>query len=165
MTSLLFGVHAHQPAGNFPEVIEHAHARSYRPFLQILHEYPAFRFAVHFSGPLLDYLYEQHPEDMALLEAMVARGQVEMFGAGDTEPVLASIPARDRRGQLEQLARKLSFRFGSRPQGAWLTERVWESTVVPALAQTGIAYVTVDDYHFLCTGKSADELDGFFTTE
>ena len=36
---------------------------------------------------------------------------------------------------------------------------------MPALAETGIGYVTVDDYHFFCTGKAADELDGFFSTE
>ena len=163
--SLLFGVHAHQPAGNFPEVFEGAHARCYKPFLEIVHKYPAFRFSVHFSGPLLDYLFDRHPGDMRLLEEMVERGQVEMFGAGDTEPVLASIPARDRRGQLEKLSRKLEWRFGQRPRGAWLTERVWETTVVPALAQSGIEYVTVDDYHFLCTGKDSDDLDSFFTTE
>src|SRR6185436_8335382 len=157
MSSLLFGVHAHQPAGNFPEVFESAHARCYKPFLQILHRYPDFRFAVHFSGPLLDYLFDQHPQDMQLL--------VEMFGAGDTEPVLASIPERDRIGQIEKLSKKLEWRFGKRPTGAWLTERVWEATVVPALARTGIDYVTVDDYHFLCTGKKAKELDSYFTTE
>ena len=165
MLSLLFGVHAHQPAGNFPEVLEAAHARCYKPFLEILHRYPDFRFAVHFSGPLLDYLFQQHPRDMELLGAMVERGQVEMFGAGDTEPVLAAIPERDRVGQLEKLSKKLEWRFGKRPGGAWLTERVWEATVVPALAKTGIEYVTVDDYHFLCTGKTLAELDGFFTTE
>ena len=163
--SLLFGVHAHQPAGNFPEVLETAHARCYKPFLEILHRYPDFRFAVHFSGPLLDYLFDHHPQDMELLAEMVERGQVEMFGAGDTEPVLASIPERDRIGQLEKLSRKLEWRFGQRPHGAWLTERVWEATVVPALAKTGIDYVTVDDYHFLCTGKKPSELDGYFTTE
>jgi 4-alpha-glucanotransferase/alpha-amylase len=165
MLSLLFGVHAHQPAGNFPEVFEHAHVRCYKPFLEIVHRYPDFRFAVHFSGPLLDYLFEQHPHDMQLLAEMVERGQVEMFGAGDTEPVLASIPERDRIGQVERLSKKLEWRFGQRPTGAWLTERVWEATVVPALARTGIDYVTVDDYHFLCTGKTAKELDGYFTTE
>lgn len=163
--SLLFGVHAHQPACNFPEVLEQAHARCYRPFLEILHSFPDFRFSVHFSGPLLDYLFERHPQDMALLEEMVARGQVEMFGAGDAEPVLAAIPVRDRIGQLSKLSRKLEARFGQAPQGAWLTERVWEATIVPALSDCGFRYATVDDYHFLCTGKSAAELDGYFTTE
>lgn len=163
--SLLFGVHAHQPVGNFPEVLEDAHARCYKPFLHVVYRYPDFKFAVHFSGWLLDYLFDHHPEDMKLLKAMVKRGQVELFSAGDTEPVLATIPNRDRIGQLETFSRKLSKKLGQKPQGAWLTERVWESTVIPALADCGIDYVIVDDYHFLCAGKAKAELNGYFTTE
>ncbi len=163
--TLLLGVHAHQPVGNFPEVIEDAHQRCYKPFLETLHAYPDFRFAAHFSGWLLDWLRERHPADMELLATMVKRGQVELFSSGDTEPVLAAIPHRDRVGQLRTLNDKLAAWTGVRPSGAWLTERVWESAVVPALAETGIRYVTVDDYHFFCTGKAAAELDGFFSTE
>ena len=163
--TLLLGVHAHQPVGNFPEVIEDAHQRCYKPFLETLYAYPDFRFAAHFSGWLLDWLRERHPADMDLLAQMVKRGQVELFSSGDTEPVLAAIPQRDRVGQLRTLNDKLAAWTGKAPHGAWLTERVWESSVVPSLAGTGIRYVTVDDYHFFCTGKSADELDGFFSTE
>ncbi|HEX9178809.1 MAG TPA: 4-alpha-glucanotransferase, partial [Burkholderiales bacterium] len=163
--SLLFGVHAHQPVGNFPEVLDDAHRRCYRPFLQVLHRYPEFRFAVHFSGWLLQYLMQRYPQDMTLLSEMVGRGQVEMFGGGDTEPVLAAIPSRDRVGQLVALSDRLERALGQRPRGAWLTERVWESGVVPALADSGVRYVTVDDYHFLCTGRAAEELSGFFSTE
>jgi len=163
--ALLFGVHAHQPAGNFPHVLEEAHERCYRPFLETCFRYPEFRFALHFSGPLLDYLLREHAGDMALLTRMVQRGQVELFGAGDTEPVLAAIPHRDRLGQIIRLSQKLSTQFSRIPQGAWLTERVWEATVVPALVDCGIRYVTVDDYHFLASGKAAAELDGYFTTE
>lgn len=163
--SLLLGVHAHQPVGNFDAVLEEAHARCYRPFLQVLHRHPDFRFAAHFSGWLLDWLLARHPQDMALLEEMAARGQAELFGAGDCEPVLAAIPQRDRLGQIGALTEKLARRFGARVEGAWLTERVWVPTVVPALADCGLKYVTVDDYHFLCVGKEAAELDGFYTTE
>ncbi|TXI74132.1 MAG: DUF1925 domain-containing protein, partial [Dechloromonas sp.] len=163
--TLLLGVHARQPVGNFPEVIEDAHQRCYKPFLETLYAYPDFRFAAHFSGWLLDWLRERHPEDMALLADMVRRGQVELFSSGDTEPVLAAIPHRDRVGQLQVLNDKLAAWTDRPPSGAWLTERVWESAVVPALAETSIRYVTVDDYHFFCTGKSADELDGYFSTE
>lgn len=163
--SLLFGIHAHQPVGNFPEVLADAHLRCYQPFLHILYRYPEFHFAVHFSGWLLDYLIEHYPDDIALLKQMVTRGQVELFGAGDTEPVLAVIPYRDRIGQIETFSKKLEKKLGQRPNGAWLTERVWESTVVPSLVDCGIHYVIVDDYHFLCTGKKATELNGFFTTE
>lgn len=163
--SLLLGVHAHQPVGNFDSVVAEAHGRCYRPFLHTLHRYPEFRFAAHFSGWLLDRLLDTYPQDMALLGEMVARGQAELFGGGDCEPVLAAIPQRDRVGQINTLSEKLSRHFGARVEGAWLTERVYIPTVVPALADCGMKYVTVDDYHFLCVGKEAADLDGFHTTE
>ncbi|MFA6309848.1 MAG: alpha-amylase/4-alpha-glucanotransferase domain-containing protein [Sterolibacterium sp.] len=163
--NLLFGVHAHQPVGNFPEVIDDAHVRCYGMFLRVLEGYPEFRFSVHFSGWLLDVLRQRFPDDMALLAKMTARGQVEWFGSGDCEPVLAAIPQRDRLSQLETLSAKLERYVGQRPRGAWLTERVWESSVVPALADSGIRYVAVDDYHFLCAGTPAEALDSFYTTE
>jgi alpha-amylase/alpha-mannosidase (GH57 family) len=106
--TLLLGVHAHQPVGNFPEVIEDAHLRCYKPFLETLYAYPDFRFAAHFSGWLLDWLRERYPADMDLLAEMVKRGQVELFSSGDTEPVLAAIPHRDRVGQLRTLNDKLT---------------------------------------------------------
>ena len=163
--ALLLGVHAHQPVGNFESVLDDAMARCYGPFLRVLHEYPDFRFSIHISGWLLDYLLRHFPEDMALLKEMTERGQAELFGAGYTEPVLAAIPTRDRIGQITKLSQYIEEHFGQVPLGAWLTERVWESTVVPALADSGIRYVTVDDYHFLCTGKPSEALNGYFTTE
>ncbi|MGA8031525.1 MAG: alpha-amylase/4-alpha-glucanotransferase domain-containing protein [Casimicrobiaceae bacterium] len=163
--SLLFGVHAHQPADNFPEVIDRAFTQCYRPFLETLHGFPEFRFAFHCSGPLYEILCERYAADLQLLEAMAARGQVEILGGGASEPVLAAIPDRDRRAQLRTFSRRLASRFGAAPRGAWLTERVWEATVVPALADSGIEYVLVDDYHFLCTGREVHELTGHFTTE
>ena len=163
--SLLFGVHAHQPVGNFPEVLEDAHQRCYKPFLEIVHQYPAFRFALHSSGWLLEWLMVNHPEDMNLLREMAQRGQVEFFGAGDMEPVLAIIPYRDRMSQLAAMSDRLEQYFLQRPQGAWLTERVWEATVIPALADSGIKYVMVDDYHFLCAGTPREKLYGYHSTE
>jgi alpha-amylase len=163
--SLLFGVHAHQPVGNFDFVMEEAQVRCYRMFLQTLERYPEFRFSVHFSGWLLDWLIERYPEDMERLATMTRRGQVEWFGSGDCEPVLASIPHRDRISQIKALSDKIERIFGQRPKGAWLTERVWESAVVPSLADCGIEYVAVDDYHFLCAGEPAGKLDSYFTTE
>jgi hypothetical protein len=79
--------------------------------------------------------------------------------------VLAAIPHRDRLTQIETLSAKIERYTGTRPRGAWLTERVWESAVAASLAEAGIEYVAVDDYHFLCTGAAANTLDSFYTTE
>jgi hypothetical protein len=163
--ALLFGVHAHQPAGNFPKVVREAHEKCYRPFLDVLERHPEFPFAIHLSGWLMEFLFREFPSDMAKLRAMVGRGQAELFGGGDTEPVLAAIPEQDRRDQILALNRRIRRHFGVWPRGAWLTERVWEATVVPALAESRIEYVTVDDYHFLCAGQPQDRLDGHFSTE
>jgi len=163
--SLLFGVHAHQPVGNFESVLDDAHIRCYGAFLRVLHQYPGFKFAIHISGWLLEYMLKKYPEDMQLLKQMVQREQAELFGAGFTEPVLAAIPTLDRIGQVTQQSQYLKQHLGETPRGAWLTERVWESTVVPALADSGIQYVTVDDYHFMCTGKDSSALNGYYSTE
>jgi 4-alpha-glucanotransferase len=163
--ALLLGVHAHQPVGNFESVLDDAMQRCYGPFLRVLYQYPNFRFSMHVSGWLLEYLLKHFPHETTLLKEMVQRGQTELFGAGYTEPVLASIPARDRIGQIRKLSRYIEENFGLTPHGAWLTERVWECSVVPALADSGIRYVTVDDYHFLCTGQPNQGLNGYYTTE
>ena len=49
----LFAVHCHQPVGNFDHVFEKAFDDCYEPFLNELAKHPAFKFALHFSGPAL----------------------------------------------------------------------------------------------------------------
>ena len=153
---LLLGFHAHQPVGNFAHVIDNAVQRCYRPFLQILERHPRVRFSLHVSGWLLEQLERTHPDDIARIIGMAERGQVEMIGGGDTEPVLAAIPDRDRRDQLRAMSSRLATLFGQPPRGAWLTERVWESTIVPALHDCGLRFVAVDDYHFLSVGGTRE---------
>jgi hypothetical protein len=155
-TSLLFGVHAHQPVGNFPEVLMDAHLRCYRALPTSTVSLSGFSF----RSPFLR-LAPRLPDASIILKTWRYCGKWCNCGnksscsaQGDTEPVLAVIPNRDRIGQIQAFSNKLAAKLGQRPQGAWLTERVWESTVVPALADCGIRYVIVDDYHFLCAGRA-----------
>lgn len=160
--TLLFGVHAHQPVGNFVSVVDDAAERCYWPFLATMARHPRVKFALHVSGWLIERLAERRPDVIALVRQMAARRQVEIVGGGDMEPVLAAIPEADRRTQLRALAARTSRHFGVRPRGAWLAERVWDASVVPALARYA-RYTLVDDYHFITAG--VDLLDGYFTTE
>ncbi|RMF06203.1 MAG: DUF1926 domain-containing protein, partial [Candidatus Neomarinimicrobiota bacterium] len=59
----------------------------------------------------------------------------------------------------------LKERFHTRPRGLWLTERVWEPHLARVIAAAGIRYITVDDYHFLASGKRREDLRGYYLTD
>jgi hypothetical protein len=59
----------------------------------------------------------------------------------------------------------LANRFGKAPAGAWLAERVWEPGLASVLADAGIKYTILDDYHFKCSGKTDEDLNGYYITE
>ena len=61
-TTLLFGIHCHQPVDNFDYVIKNAIEKSYKPFFQTLKKYPQFKFSVHFSGYLFEFIEKNDPE-------------------------------------------------------------------------------------------------------
>src|SRR5262249_37924764 len=158
-------IHAHQPLGNFETVQEDVYKLAYLPFIESLGKHPAIRIAFHYSGILLGWLEKRHPEYLEQLRALIERGQAEMLGGGYHEPVLSAIPDRDRLAQIERLSDWLEKRFGRRPRGAWLTERVWDPSLPHTLAQSGIEYTLTDDYHFLSTGLERDQLHGYYLTE
>lgn len=161
----LFGSHCHQPVGNFDFVFKDALEGAYEPFFRLLDEFPGIRMSAHFSGSLIEWIEQHKPEFLDLVGALSGRGQLELLGSGFFEPVLAAIPDRDRLGQLEMMNYYLLDRFGIRPQGAWMTERVWEPQVVDSLVSAGLRYVVLDDFHFKCASITEDEIDGYYVTE
>jgi hypothetical protein len=158
-------VHGHQPVGNFDNVIEHAYAHSYLPFVELLEKHPQVRFGLHLSGCLLEWLEKVHPEYFDLLRRLEERDQLEMVGGGHYEPILISIPPEDRREQIDRMGDFLEKHFHRRPRGAWLTERVWEPQLPSTLAAAGIEYSLVDDNHFLGAGFEPAQLRGAFIAE
>ena len=161
----ILGIHAHQPVGNLPEVFAEAYRRSYLPFLEVLSEFPQIPFALHYSGVLFDWLEATHPEFLDRLAGFVARRQVELLTGGYYEPILASIPDADKIGQIQRMMSYLSSRFGVRPRGMWLAERVWEPHLAKPIAEAGVEYVILDDNHFKAAGLPDAALTGYFLTE
>ena len=162
---LVLLIHAHQPCGNFAHVLEKAYADSYLPFVEQLEKHPGVHAGLHYSGPLLMWIEENRPEYFARLKTLVRRGQVELVGGGFYEPILVTISPRDQQEQITLLERYLEDRFGSRPTGAWLAERVWEPQLPSALAAAGVGYTLVDDIHFLSAGFEPEELFGAYIAE
>ncbi|MDR0454095.1 MAG: DUF1926 domain-containing protein [Deferribacteraceae bacterium] len=162
---LIIGLHCHQPVNNFSNVVDEAIAKGYMPFLKEAENYPSFRFSIHYSGWLLEYIRVNHDQTFKLLKKLSDRGQVEFFSGGYYEPVLSAIPPADRRGQIDMLSSAIKKYFGTRPTGVWLTERVWDPSILPDLAACGIEDLIVDDYHFYAAGFSETSLTGYFRTE
>ena len=160
---LLFAVHCHQPVGNFAHVFRTAFADCYRPLLEGLARHPSFAFALHFSGPLWEYMEKNERGCWDLAGEMVRRGQAELLGGGFYEPVLTLIPEEDRLGQLRMMGDYLGERFGRRPRGAWLTERVWEPQLPRTLADAGLEYTLLDEEHFRYAGVG--DLHASYVTE
>jgi len=46
-----------------------------------------------------------------------------------------------------------------------MPERVWESSLTSSIAEAGIDYTVLDDYHFRRAGLKNEELTGYFVTE
>jgi hypothetical protein len=162
---LVLLLHAHQPVGNFDDVIERAYQDAYLPFIDVLAQHPKIRLGLHYSGPLLEWAERTHPEYFEKLRVLVKNGQVEMVGGGFYEPVLIAIPRRDQQEQITRLADYIEKHFGARPKGAWLTERVWEPQLPSSLAQAGVNYTLVDDNHFLGAGFEIEQMYGYYTAE
>ena len=158
-------VHAHQPAGNFEHVFEECYQNSYNAFLTLIEKHPKIRMALHYSGPLLQWIEKNHPEYFERVRALVTSGQIELMGGGFYEPILISIPEADRYEQLTRLADYVEKHFGKRPTGAWLAERVWEPQLPSSLAAANVGYTLVDDLPFLAAGFEPRELFGPYIAE
>jgi len=161
----LFGIHGHQPVGNFEHVFDEAYEKAYLPFLEVMDAHPRVKFSVHYSGILYDWFLEKHPEFIDYLKKLVRRGQVEVMTAGYYEPIIPIIPDEDKIGQINLMNEFIKNHFGSAPSGMWLTERIWEPHLPKILAKVGVEYVTVDDYHFISAGVPLEKLHGYYVTE
>jgi alpha-amylase len=162
---LLLVLHNHQPLGNFDEVIQTLTDRAYRPLLEAIYSRPTLKFSLHLSGPLLLWLERQAPDYLDLIGDLVQGGRLELLSGGLYEPILAAIPHEDRVAQITLMGERLRSRFGVRPRGLWLTERIWDSAIIPSLVDAGITYVLMDDRAFLTSGFEADRLHDYYLTE
>lgn len=163
--NLLFGIHCHQPVGNFDHVFDQAFNDCYLPFIQTMERHPKIKFAVHYSGILYDWFLKHHPEYLELIAKLVRLGQVEVMTAGYYEPIIPIIPDEDKIGQIKMQSEFIKKHFKASPQGMWLTERIWEPSLPSALKAADIDYLTVDDYHFISAGAPKDKLFGYYITE
>ncbi len=166
-SSIHFGLllHNHQPVGNFPWVFQQVYEEAYLPMLAALERHPGVRLSLHYTGSLLDWLEQAHPDFLERVAALAQRKQVEMVSGGYYEPILPAIPDADKLGQIRRLNERIERDFGSRPSGMWLAERVWEPGLPRLLREAAIEWTILDDIHFKNVGLEDQDLYGYYATE
>jgi len=125
----VFGVHLHQPVGNFDHVFAEHLRDVYRPLVERLAERRFFPFTLHISGPLLEWLETHDAAYLDLIGRLAADGHVELLLAGFYEPVLASLVPADRVEQVAWMLEALRRRLGVEATGLWLNVRVWATSL------------------------------------
>jgi alpha-amylase len=163
--NFIFGVHNHQPVGNFGQVFEALYEKSYEPFLRILAKHPRIKCVFHVTGPLLEWIEKNRPDYFKTLKGMVSRGQVEFFTGAMYEAILAVLPDRDKVGQIRMLTDYLREKFEVEAKGMWLAERIWEPHLTKALADAGVEYVVIDDAHLKAAGLNEEQTFGYYLME
>jgi alpha-amylase len=160
--SLVLCIHNHQPVGNYDWVFEEVFKKCYEPFVTALERHPGVRLALHYSGPLLEWMDESFT---GRIRRLVENGQVELLTSGFYEPILPIVPFEDGVDQVSAYTNLLRSKFGRRPTGFWLAERVWEPNIPEIAAKCGLEYTLTDDTHFLYAGLREEELNGYYITE
>jgi alpha-amylase len=160
----IFGIHNHQPVGNFEWVFQKGYDNAYKPFMDVMLKHKNIRWNFHASGILWDFLLKKKSY-ISNIKKLITRGNLEILTGGYYEPILSVIPQKDRIGQINKLSEFLKTTFNYTPTGAWIAERIWEPSLAKDLTDAGIKYIALDDVHFSSSGLDVNSLKGYYTTE
>ena len=163
--NFIFCLHNHQPVGNFDHILKWAFQDCYEKIIEIFKEYPEFRFAIHHSGPILEWIKDNHPEYLHTLKEMAAKGQAEIIGGGFYEPIFSIISENDIHGQIALMQNFCKRELGVSPKGFWTAERVWDPEIPNLVSGFNLDYTILDDIHFRYAGIDEEDLNGYFITE
>ncbi len=149
---LLLGCCFSPPIHATEEELEEYYKLAVKPFLTVAYRFPDVPLTLFFSGPLLEWLQNQHSEYLTALTEMMRRKQVEILGGGFYDPILPLIPPTDRLGQIEELTTLVRKLLGRRPRGLWLTKSIWDPGLVVHLTGSGMEYTFLEESDFRRAG-------------
>lgn len=139
-TKVILGTYNTMPDGASSKVFELTYQSSWRPFLSSLYKFQNIFAVLYYSGTVLQWIEENHPEFLILLEEMAGRRQIELLGGGFFSPLLSALQPSDKVGQIEMLTTYLRKAFGKRPSGGWLYEYSWDASLPLIFRNSGFEY-------------------------
>ena len=164
--SLALVVHNHQPVGNFGWVIEDVYNKAYEPMIGALERHPTIRLALHYTGPLLEWMAAERPESIERLRALWSSAtRWRSWAAACSSRSSCRCRSAIAPASSTRMRDDVAARFGEAPRGAWLAERVWEPSLPFDLAAAGYEYTVLDDNHLRGAFVPEDQMWGTYTTD
>ncbi len=158
---LILFLHATQPPGVAPSAIRRAFERAYLPMIDTLATFEQLRVAMHWSGPLLEWMEANAPAHLDRLLGLVREGRVEpvggLYGAG----LLPALPERDVVAQVQAMTRWWRDQADVRVRGAWLPYCGWDPSAARVLGRLGLNFTVLEDEQL----GEADPDEGYAITE
>jgi alpha-amylase/alpha-mannosidase (GH57 family) len=136
--------HFYQPATQLPSVLDKICDESYRPLLQVLHEFPEVRVTVNINAILTEMLQHcGHQDIIQGLKELGQKGQIEFVGSAKYHPILPLIPPDEGKRQIELNRKSNSFFFGDvyKPGGFFPPEMAYSRDIVPVVVGTGHRWI------------------------
>ena len=131
--------------------------KSYKPFLRAVHGC-RIPVTMYYSGELLSWIIDKHDGMQMLVNDIVKSKKIEFLGGGYYSPLFSLIPRKDRVGQIEMMTTEIRKRFGRRPRGMWITEKVWEPSIPMTMNNAGMEFSFIDEEFFEDAGLFNGEL-------
>ena len=155
-------IHNHQPCDNFGWVIEDAFKKAYKPFIDVLEKYPEIKVALHYSGGLFEWIEKNRPLFFDRIKRLVCNGQIEILSGGFYEPIMNLLSEKDKAEQIQLMNKFIEEKFSTKPNGAWLTERVWDPDIVKTFNDAALNYTVLDDNHFKKAGINENPIKDYY---
>ncbi|NQT57975.1 MAG: DUF1926 domain-containing protein [Bacteroidetes bacterium] len=135
---IILGIYSQKPLGTQVEDLEYSLFHCYKPLLTYLYTHEDIKFVFYISIIILEWFENNYPEINMLINDMVKRKQLEILSGGYFDPILTILPLKDRALQIEMSTTFLRKRFGKRPNGIWITDQIWNPSLVSTFNSCGI---------------------------
>ncbi len=141
---IILGIYSQKPLGTQVEDLEYSLFHCYKPLLTYLYTHEDIKFVFYISIIILEWFENNYPEINMLINDMVKRKQLEILSGGYYDPILAILPLKDRALQIEMSTTFLRKRFGRRPKTIWITDQIWDPSLVSTFNSCGIQNLLIN---------------------
>lgn len=136
--------YAEIPRKELPNVVE----KSYNAMLSALEDFEG-TICCNITGHTVEYLQKYNPDTIDTLKSLISKGTIELLGTGYSHPILPLIHPRRQIAQMGDQLNLMKKAFSTDLSGFWPPELAVSPTVLAAVKQLGLEWVTVDHEHLL----------------